>query len=79
MVHLGAEVLAKLHYGHIGTRGMQARARDTLFWPGMHTNIERIRGECSVCHKIAPRQAATPPKPPPVLNFPFQMVSSDYF
>ena len=30
------KVLETLHQGHIGVKGMMARAKETLFWPGMN-------------------------------------------
>ena len=58
---------------------MKARARDAMFWPTMNADIQRARGERKTCLQIAPSQAATPPKPIPVLDYPFQMISLDYF
>ena len=76
---LRSEMLAALHRSHSGVTFMQARAREALFWPGMNSDIQRTRDECETCRQIAPSQAATPPKPLPVPEYPFQMMSSDYF
>ena len=73
------EILAVLHRSHGGMVGMKARAREDLFWPEMNNDIQRTRDECGLCRRIAPSQAATPPKPLPVPDYPFQMMSSDYF
>ena len=76
---LRSEMLAALHRSHGGMVGMQARAREALFWPGMTNDIQRTRDECGTCCRITPSQAATPPKPLPVLDYPFQMMSSNHF
>ena len=76
---LRQQVLRSLHCGHRGAAGMEARASQTMFWPGMTKNIEQTREECDTCRKIAPSQSAEPPTPLPVPDYPFQMVSSDYF
>ena len=47
--------------------------------PTMNTDIQQDRDECETCRKIAPSQAATLPKPLPLLDYPFQMMLSDYF
>ena len=76
---LRSKMLAAIHRSHGSVVGMQARAREALFWPGMNNNIERTRDNCGTCRRIAPSQVATPPKPLLVLDYPFQMMSSDYF
>ena len=58
---------------------MEARASQTMFWPGMTQNIVQTREECDTWPRIAPSQSAEPPTPVPVPDYPFQMVSSDYF
>ena len=50
-----------------------------MFWPTMNTDIQRAREECETCRQIAPSRAATSPKPLAVPDYPFQMMSSDYF
>ena len=70
-------MIEALHRSHV--EGMRARAKDAMFWPGMNSNIQRARDECKTCRQIAPSQAATPSKPLPVLDYPFQMMSSNYF
>ena len=76
---LRLEALALLHSGHGGVRGMEARAREAMFWPGMTTDIQRLHDDCQTCRSIAPSQPAQPPKPLPTPDYPFQMVCSDYF
>ena len=77
--NLRSRILAALHRSHGGVNGIRARAGEVLFWPGMNADIQRIRDECKTCRQTAPSQAATPPKPLPVPDYPFQMMSSDYF
>ena len=74
-----SQMLTALHRSHAGINGMKDRARDAMFWPGMNKDIERTCIECKTCHKTTPSQTATPPKPLPVPDYPFQMMSSDYF
>ena len=70
-------MLSALHRSQGGVEGMKARAKDAMLWPAMNTDIQR--DECETCRQIAPSQAATPPKPLPVPDYPFQMMSADYF
>ena len=38
---LRSQMVSALHGSHKGTKGMKARARDAMFWPGMNANIQR--------------------------------------
>ena len=58
---------------------MMSRATQSVYWPGMKTDIERKRENCQSCHSEAPSQPSAPPTPLPVPQFPFQMISSDFF
>ena len=72
-------MLSVLHRSQGGVEGMKARAKDAMFWPAMNTDNQRARDECETCRQNAPSQAATLPKPLPVSDYPFQMMSLDYF
>ena len=55
---------------------MNSRVEATVFWPGISTDIIKMRGSCLTCVRDAPSQpAGTPPSP----SFPFQFVVGDYF
>merc|ERR1712082_16725 len=76
---LRRQVLQALHRAHQGVTGMNLRAQDSVWWPGCSRDIEAVRGGCMTCARNAPSQSATPPITPPVPQYPFQYVSSDYF
>ena len=78
-VALRPEVLATLHSGHQGVMSMWARASASVWWPGMHDNITRIRAKCWRCDTNTPSQPKEPPVALPVPEYPFQQVCSDYF
>ena len=58
---------------------MCLRAKATVFWPGITTDIEESRAKCRTCHRNAPSQAKLPPMEPRIPKFPFEMIYSDYF
>ena len=76
---LRSEVLSALHAAHQGVSMMTARAESSVFWPGMSTDILKVRDSCEHCHRMAPSQPAAPPTPPVPVVYPFQAVCSDYF
>ena len=58
---------------------MGLRAGQSVWWPGIAADIQRVRDGCGKCTVNAPSQPAAPPKPLPKPQYPFQMLSSDYF
>ena len=76
---LRPQVLETIHAAHQGVSNMMSRAEDTVFWPGINTDIIKIRGSCLTCVRDAPSQPAGMPTAPPSPSFPFQYVVGDYF
>ena len=76
---LREEVMATLHSGHQGTTSMGARASHSIWWPGLETDIHKVREFCRECGTNTPSQRKEPPVPLPHLEYPFQQICSDYF
>ena len=72
-------VLESLHQAHQGTTSMGLRAGESVWSPGLARDLGKVREQCLQCRQNALSQPAAPPKPLPSPDFPFQMVSSDYF
>ena len=75
---LRKEVKEALHSAHQGVLAMGLRAGDSVFWPRIWEDLERVRQACSTCHEIAPSQANLPPVEPVMPDYPFQHVCVDY-
>ena len=58
---------------------MTLRSQNSVWWPNITLDIEKARATCSVCHKNAPMQSPLPPVQPPLPQYPFELVSTDYF
>jgi hypothetical protein len=43
------QVLETIHAAHQGVSGMLSRVEDTVFWPGISTNIIKTRESCLNC------------------------------
>ena len=43
------EMRQKIHHGHLGIEKCKARARSTLYWPGMANEIVDIVSNCDAC------------------------------
>ena len=76
---LREEVLRALHRAHQGSTSMSLRAAETVWWPGMAADVGRQREGCLSCRKNAPSQPPAPPSELPIPEYPFQLISSDYF
>ena len=46
---LRKELMAVVHSSHIGVEGCIRRARDTLYWPRMATELREYISKCDVC------------------------------
>ena len=68
--------LSSLHAAHQGTSAMTSWAEASIFCPG---DIQATRANCSQCNRMAPSQAALPPTPPTLPEYPFQCICADYF
>ena len=75
---LRPDVLVVLHSAHQGVTGMNLRAEQSVFWPGITKDISSVRERCYTCHKNAPSQAKLPPVDPIVPQYPFEHICMDY-
>lgn len=76
---LKAEMIQKLHEGHLGMTKMKLRARKLLYWPGMSKDIEKAAVSCEACRKYANKKIKETliPHPPP--QVPYEKIGSDIF
>ena len=58
---------------------MTDRAKHSVYWPGITSDIENTRNSCHYCNRNAPTSPMMPPLPVASPEYPFQMVCGDYF
>ncbi|KAK3774253.1 hypothetical protein RRG08_050758 [Elysia crispata] len=51
---LGKEIKQKLHAAHLGYDNMMRRVRDTVYWPGIHSEVKTIANTCERCQESKP-------------------------
>ena len=73
-----AKVLTQLHASHQGISKSRLRARQSVWWPGMSADLEKVVRSCTECAKN------NPPRPEPLLStplptLPWQRVGTDLF
>ena len=69
---LRKDVLVVLHSAHQGVTGMNLRAEQSVYWPGITKDITAVRDQCFTCHKNATSQANLPPVDPVIPQYTFE-------
>ena len=72
------EVLVQLHAGHQGISKCRLLARQSVWWPGMSSDIEKMVKTCTECIKCAVPQVE-PLLSSPMPTLPWQKVATDLF
>lgn len=72
------EILAKIHQGHQGIVKCRARARESVWWPGVSTEIEELVRRCTQCVKEQGYRHE-PLMPSDFPDRPWQKVAMDMF
>lgn len=76
--HMRAEILQRLHQGHQGINKCLARARESVWWPGITSAVKQMVERCETCA----REAQTPVEPlltTELPSRPWQRVAADLF
>lgn len=55
-----AEMLTRLHEGHLGIEKCIARAKNSMFWIGITNDVKKLVSECDVCQTYQPGQQKEP-------------------
>ena len=75
---LRATMLSRLHDAHQGISRSQARARLTIYWPGIDRDIENFVQGCRHCQDHLPSNAKEPMINKPIPDRPFQQIAADF-
>lgn len=74
-----ADTIDKLHESHLGIDKCISRAQQSVFWPGLRTQLQDKIAKCEVCNKHRNKQVKEPLKPHDVPDRPWQILASDLF
>ena len=75
---LHASMLSRLHDAHQEIARSQARARHTIYWPGIDQDIEAYIQGCHHCQDRLPSNAKEPMVSKQILDRPFQQVAAHF-
>ena len=76
---LRRDVLARLHDSHRGVEATKRRARQTVWWPGINSDIVSTVRACEPCQELLPSQQQEPMMTEEIPSRPFESVSADFF
>ena len=73
------QVLQAVHLGHQGENKCILRARESVFWPGISTDIRQMVKNCGLCNKHQPAQPKLPIMQPDLPTRPWEKLGTDIF
>ncbi|KAL5017694.1 hypothetical protein ScPMuIL_005222, partial [Solemya velum] len=76
---LRSSMKARLHSAHLGYDSMLRRARGTIFWPGIASDIRQIADACETCQESKPHNQKEPLRQHDEGDSPWQKVGLDLF
>ena len=76
---LRKEMLKRLHEGHLGMEKCKRRARTSMYWPGINTDIDKMVSSCETCLKHHAKQQKEPMVTTDLPAVPWQKVGTDLF
>ena len=76
---LRRQTLARLHDSHRGVEATKRRARQTVYWPGVDSDITSPVHACEPCQVLQPSQQQEPYRNNDNPTRPFESVSADFF
>lgn len=75
---LREDILGKLHEGHLNTTNCRERAKQSICWPGLSSQLQKMVEKCEVCARgrVNPKETPLPTKFP---DRPWSKVGIDLF
>lgn len=70
-------ILQKAHAAHFGAESNIRLCKDTVFWPGMKSDIRETCRSCGKCAQFQLQNAKEPMKSQPIPEYPWQFISQD--
>ena len=72
------EMIAAFHATHISLDGCVRRARDTMFWPRMTTELHEYISKCDICLSYRPLQSKEPLLQHDIPDRPWAKIGADF-
>ena len=69
----------QLHQGHPGIEATKRRARETMYWPSMYSDIEREVSRCAACNALTAHHTKEPMQLHDIPELPWSFTAADIF
>lgn len=76
---LRSRIRKRLHSSHLGADSMLRRARSSVFWPGMASDVKQLADSCEACQEMKPKNQHEPLKQHKEGDEPWQKIGLDIF
>ena len=73
------EMIKLLHIGHPGIQTIKDRARESLFWPGINTQLKQSVTSCEACQEFRNKQPKEPLQHHEIPDTPWTKLAADVF
>ena len=73
------DILTRLHVSHTGINGCIRRARETVYYPGITTDIKKLIEACPICQRHLLEATKEPLMSHPAPSRPWERVGADIF
>ena len=73
------DMVKVLHTGHPGISKIKSRARSSVYWPGIDSQLEDLVNACSLCQEERHKQPKEPLLPHDIPSRPWEKVGTDLF
>ena len=76
-----AEILKLIHEGHLGLTKCKLRAKETVYWPGLNDQLEKLVLNCQLCLKYSQSKCMSPDMSlgHKISAFPWTKLATDIF
>ena len=73
------KIKEKLHGAHTGIQSCLRRARETVYWPGMNSDLTEHISKCDICSSSQSNQAREPLISHGIVDRPWQKIGAGCF
>ena len=73
------DIIHQLHRGHLGVEKTRLLVRDTVYWPKINSDIEKLVKSCSVCQEDQDANRKEPMLPSEIPARAWQIIGTDLF
>ena len=73
------DILEQLHYGHMGIEKARRLARESVYWPGINQDLDKVVKSCDICQEMQPSQQKEPLQPHDIPTSPWTKLATDLF